>query len=101
MNEQIVNGLVGLRTAVGAGAWLAPRLSARMFGLDPAGNPQAPYLGRLFGVRDVALALGTSSSSGSDRARGCGSGWPATSRTRSRDCSPAAAASCPSTPPCS
>jgi hypothetical protein len=69
MNEQIVNGLIGLRTAVGAGAWLAPRLSARLFGLDPAANPQAPYLGRLFGVRDVALALGTSSSSGSDRAQ--------------------------------
>jgi hypothetical protein len=69
MNEQIVNALVGLRAAVGAGAWLAPRLSARLFGLDPANNPQAPYLGRLFGVRDVALAVGTSSSSGSERAQ--------------------------------
>ncbi len=69
MNEQIVNGLVGLRAAVGAGAWLAPRLSGRLFGLDIAANPQAPYLGRLFGVRDVALAVGTSSSSGSERAQ--------------------------------
>jgi hypothetical protein len=64
-----VQGLVGLRGAVGAGAWLAPRLSARLFGLDPAANPQAPYLGRLFGVRDVALAVGLSSSNGSDRAQ--------------------------------
>jgi hypothetical protein len=69
MNEQIVNGLVGLRAAVGAGAWLAPRMSGRLFGLDIAANPQAPYLGRLFGVRDVALAVGTSSSSGSERAQ--------------------------------
>lgn len=69
MNEQIVNGLVGLRAAIGAGAWLAPRLSGRLFGLDVAANPQAPYLGRLFGVRDVALAVGTSSSSGSERAQ--------------------------------
>ena len=69
MNEQIVNGLVGLRAAVGAGAWIAPRLSGRLFGLDIAANPQAPYLGRLFGVRDVALAVGTSSSTGSERAQ--------------------------------
>jgi hypothetical protein len=69
MNQQIVKGLVGLRAAVGAGAWLAPRLSGRLFGLDMAANPQAPYLGRLFGVRDVALAVGTSSSSGSERAQ--------------------------------
>src|SRR5438128_1588905 len=69
MNEQIINGLVGLRAAVGAGAWIAPRLSGRLFGLDVAANPQAPYLGRLFGVRDVALAVGTSSSSGSERAQ--------------------------------
>ena len=68
-SEQIVQGLVGLRSAVGAGAWLAPRLSGRLFGLDPAANPQAPYLGRLFGVRDVALAFGLGSSAGAQRAQ--------------------------------
>jgi hypothetical protein len=68
-NDQAIQTLVGLRGAVGAGAWLAPRLSGRAFGLDPAANPQAPYLGRLFGVRDVALAVGLSSSSGSERAQ--------------------------------
>jgi hypothetical protein len=68
-NEQIVQGLVGLRSAVGAGAWLAPRLSGRLFGLDVEANPQAPYLGRLFGVRDVALAFGLASSSGAERSQ--------------------------------
>src|SRR5436190_22757233 len=65
-NEQIVRGLIGTRTAIGAGSWLAPRLSGRLFGLDPVANPQAPYLGRLFGVRDVALAAGLT---GSDEQR--------------------------------
>jgi hypothetical protein len=68
-NDQAIQTLVGLRGAVGAGAWLAPRLSGRAFGLDPAANPQAPYLGRLFGVRDVALAVGLSASSGPERAQ--------------------------------
>jgi hypothetical protein len=68
-NEQIVQSLIGLRSAVGAGAWVAPRLSGRLFGLDPDGNPQAPYLARLFGVRDVALAVGLSSSTGAQRSR--------------------------------
>jgi hypothetical protein len=66
-NGPLVQGLVGLRSAVGASAWLAPRLSGRLFGLDPAGNPQAPYLARLFGVRDVALAFGLGTSSGVQR----------------------------------
>jgi hypothetical protein len=46
------------RIAVGAGTWLAPNLSGRMFGLDPEGNPQLSYIGRLFGVRDVVLGAG-------------------------------------------
>jgi hypothetical protein len=68
-NEQIVQRLIGTRAAIGAGAWLAPRLSGRLFGLDPVGNPQAPYLARLFGVRDAALAYGLSTSNGAQRAR--------------------------------
>ena len=62
-----VQALMGLRAAVGGGAWLAPRLSTKMFGLDPDGNPQAPYLGRLFGIRDVALAVGLNASRGEAR----------------------------------
>jgi hypothetical protein len=53
-----------LRAAVGAGAWIAPRLSGRLFGIDPAKNLQAPYVGRLFGARDVALAYGALTSEG-------------------------------------
>ena len=34
------------------------------FGLKPAENPQAPYLGRLFGARDVALGVGTLQATG-------------------------------------
>lgn len=67
-NEPMIQNLVRMRGAVGAGAWLAPRFSGRLFGLDPNANPQAPYLGRLFGARDVALAFGLSTSSGSQRA---------------------------------
>ena len=50
MNEQLVQQLVAVRTAIGVGAWIAPRLSAR-----------------LFGVRDVALGFGLSSSRGAER----------------------------------
>jgi hypothetical protein len=64
-----INALAGLRAAVGVGTWTTPRLAARLFGLDPDRNPQLPYLGRLFGVRDLALAMGTLSSEGEARRR--------------------------------
>jgi hypothetical protein len=67
--KQAITALAGLRIAVGAGAWLTPRLAGRMFGLDSAGNPQAPYLARLFGVRDAALALGVLGSEGDAQQR--------------------------------
>lgn len=50
--------------AIGVASWLTPRPAGKLFGLDSAANPQAPYLARLFGVRDVALAWGTLSSEG-------------------------------------
>jgi hypothetical protein len=68
VNEQVIQQLVAVRGAIGAGAWLAPRLTGRLFGLDPDANPQAAYLGRLFGARDVALAFGLRSASGAQRA---------------------------------
>jgi hypothetical protein len=46
------------RIVVGASAYLTPNLSGRLFGLDPDGNPQLPYIGRLFGARDVVLGAG-------------------------------------------
>ena len=51
------------RVAVGAGTWIAPNLSGRLFGLDPEGNPQLPYVGRLFAVRDFVLGAGVLRSS--------------------------------------
>src|SRR5438309_1295384 len=69
MDPRAVNTLVGLRTAIGAGAWLAPRITGRLFGLDPVGNPQLPYMARLFGVRDIALAVGTYTTDAEQRAQ--------------------------------
>jgi hypothetical protein len=62
-----VESLAGARIAIGASAWLAPNLSGRLFGLDPKGNPQASFLGRLFGARDLALGIGTLTSEGEAR----------------------------------
>jgi hypothetical protein len=59
--------LVGLRLAVGVASWLTPRPAGKLVGLDVPANPQAPYLARLFGARDVALAWGTFSSEGDAR----------------------------------
>jgi hypothetical protein len=67
--QQVEQGLIGLRTAVGVGVWAAPRLTGRLFGLDAKGNPQLPYVGRLFGARDVALAYGLATSNGAGRSQ--------------------------------
>lgn len=68
MNEKnALSTLVALRLAVGVASWLAPRPAGKLFGLDVSANPQAPYLARLFGARDVALAWGTFSSEGDAR----------------------------------
>lgn len=60
---QAANAIAIGRIAVGASTWLAPNLTGRLFGLDPEGNPQLPYVGRLFGARDVALGAGALRSS--------------------------------------
>jgi hypothetical protein len=65
--DDAARNMAMLRFGVGAGAWLAPRLSGKAFLLSPDDNPQSPYLGRLFGARDVALAYGSMSSSGAAR----------------------------------
>ncbi len=64
---KIITALAGLRLAIGAGAWATPGLAGSLFGLDVEANPQSPYLARLFGVRDVALAWGTFTSEGEAR----------------------------------
>ena len=65
--EQSIRNLAVLRLVVGAVSYLAPNLGGRLFGLDAAGNPQAPYLARLFGIRDIALAIGTLQATGESR----------------------------------
>jgi hypothetical protein len=65
--EQSIRNLAMLRLIVGVISYLAPNLGGKLFGLDTAGNPQAPYLARLFGVRDVALALGALQTAGESR----------------------------------
>jgi hypothetical protein len=62
--DQTIRSLAMLRMAVGTSAWATPRLAGKAFGLDAAGNPQSPYLARLFGIRDIALGVGTLSTSG-------------------------------------
>ena len=57
-----MNPVIGLslgRVAVGAVAVANPETAARMFQLDPVGNPQLGYVTRLFGIREVALGLST------------------------------------------
>ena len=65
--EQSIRNLAVLRLIVGVISYLAPNLGGKLFGLDTAGNPQAPYLARLFGIRDIALAVGALQSTGESR----------------------------------
>ncbi len=55
MPHPLLTAFAAMRLTVGAGTWLTPRTSARLFGL-PADS--SPVLARLFGAREVALALG-------------------------------------------
>jgi hypothetical protein len=59
-----IKNVSAVRAVVGAVSWIAPGAAGRLFGMDVAANPQAPYLGRLFGARDVALAAGTLTTTG-------------------------------------
>ena len=44
-----------LRCLVGAGTWVRPSASYKTFGLWALEDPSAELVGRLFGVRDLAL----------------------------------------------
>jgi hypothetical protein len=63
-SKQTISTLAGLRVAIGVASWSTPRLAGKLFGLDANANPQSPYLARLFGVRDVALAWGALTTTG-------------------------------------
>lgn len=65
--RDLVKTLAGLRLAVGIASWATPRVAGKTFGIDADANPQAPYLARLFGARDVALACGALGTDGDAR----------------------------------
>lgn len=67
MSTEPAKILSSIRLAVGAGAWVAPGLAGKLFGLSPADNPQLAYMARLFGIRDIALAVGTNQTTGPSR----------------------------------
>ena len=70
MSSSTLRKVLGaLRLVIGIGAWVAPDASGRLFGLDPRRNPQARYVGRLFGVRDAALGVGLLTTDGDARRR--------------------------------
>lgn len=53
-----VTGLALARIAIGAGFWAAPETALKLGLLDPKA-PQSPYLGRMFGAREIALGAVT------------------------------------------
>ena len=59
--------LVVVRFVLGPLSWFAPRFFMAAIGLDPRSNPQAAYMSRLFGVRDLTLGLGLVATRGSAR----------------------------------
>ena len=61
-----VDALAIGRIAAGVLAWISPRLTARVFGMEADGG-QSHYAWRLFGVRDVVIGVGTLQSSGALR----------------------------------
>lgn len=62
-----VTGLSLGRIVIGIGALVAPGTTARLFGVDPAANPQLGIFGRMFGAREIALGAVTLASRGSLR----------------------------------
>jgi hypothetical protein len=61
--------LLGARTVLGISTLLAPRLAGKAFFLDPADNPQLPAIGRMWGIRNLALAAGMYAATGANRAQ--------------------------------
>jgi len=49
--------LAQARLVAGVAALVAPRVAARAMGIDPDANPATPYLARMFGAREVFMAV--------------------------------------------
>ncbi|MBZ5739943.1 hypothetical protein [Nocardioides mangrovi] len=65
-----MNPVIGLslgRIAVGAAAVAVPEMVTKNLGVDPVANPQASYVTRLFGVREIAIGLATLTTGGKSR----------------------------------
>jgi hypothetical protein len=60
-------GLAAARVVIGACALATPDLGTKLFRLDAPGNPQLPYMTRLFGSREIALGAATLLASGATR----------------------------------
>ena len=60
-------GLAAARVLIGGVAVASPDLGTRLFRLDPAANPQLPYMARLFGSREIALGAATLLARGTTR----------------------------------
>jgi hypothetical protein len=56
------------RIAVGASTFVAPELIGSLLGFKPSEDQAGAYMARLFGVRDLALGVGTLASSGEAQA---------------------------------
>ena len=69
MNDQINKLLNGGRVAIGLASLLAPDHAFRGAGLDSRGNPQMPFMTRMFGVRDLVIGAGALTTSGDERRR--------------------------------
>lgn len=54
-----VTGLSLGRIAIGAVSLGNPELAGKLFRLDVRGNPQLPYLSRMFGAREIAIGAVT------------------------------------------
>jgi hypothetical protein len=62
---KVVHALVAYRAFAGVGIWVAPGITARLFGFER--DRSQFYVGRLAGSRQVALAAGTAITDGEAR----------------------------------
>ena len=60
-------GLAAARIVIGGVALAVPDVGAKLFRLDPAANPQLPYMTRLFGSRELLLGAVTLVARGKSR----------------------------------
>lgn len=62
-----ITGLALARIGIGAVALASPDLAGKLFRLDARGNPQLPYMARMFGSREIVLGAVTLAAKGKTR----------------------------------